>query len=588
MIPRIHPLDDLLVAQIAAGEVVESPVGALKELLENALDAQAKNIEIIIRESGFNLIQVRDDGHGIYRDDLPASLQSFSTSKISNLEDLHKVYSLGFRGEALGSIRSVSKITIESKAKDENAAWKITANGKDFSEIEPGVLPVGTLVKIEELFYNIPVRRDFNTNDRKIRKNFVELITSYAICYYSTGFILLIDDKEYLNLPPRIQLIDRIRDIFSSKTVEALLPVFNEFGDIRVSGYISNFRFYHSNASQIFLYINKRWVFYKPLVGLLKNAYGELMPPGRFPTAILFIDIPAEFIDVNIHPQKKEIRFRNESEFTEQLRQTILRSIEGRGRISMTHLHKDIPESKTVSEPENKFQVSESSGSSEKFDFFPQFNLQDIAVSKKESATGFPQKIHGQLFDTFFLASSEEGIYLVDQHTAHERINYEKFLKTLDLRGNTSQKLLEGIPVHFLPAELSILSNCANLLQQLGFYFEQNGPNDFLITEVPFYVQDGNEVTALRTSISLLEKNGKLAAIDLFDALAKDLSCSASVKKGESLSYANGQSLIEQLAMCEHPARCPHGRPTMIFLGKQEIFDMFKRTGSRGSRHLGS
>lgn len=580
----IQKLSGLLVSQIAAGEVVESPAGALKELLENSLDASATTIDIFIRENGLGGITVRDNGNGIAKEDLPLALESFSTSKISTIDDLHSVCSLGFRGEALGAIQSISHTSIESYDSIKKSGWRISAAGNEFSAVKPSPISVGTQVKIDDLFFNMPVRKTFQKNNRKLKKSIIDLVTAYALANEKIAFTLKIDDKDLLNLPARELLTQRIQDLFSEQTAMNIIPVYNKQDDMELKGYISNFRFYHSNASQILFFANNRWVNYRPMVGILKKAYGELMPPGKFPSAFLFLNLPANQIDVNIHPQKKEIRFREDLNIYNFIITSLLKTIESEGSIKMKNTVKILPTKQGLSPhtprftflPNLKIEPKETLTHFEQvFENMPEGQI--VSLSKPELDVSFPHKVHLQLFDTFFLASSEDGLFLIDQHTAHERINYEKFLVSLRKNEKLGQPLLNGIAIHLSPAERIHLQANTALLEHIGFHLEQNGPNDFLVLQVPFYVSSGSEESATRLALKIIEEKGKIDATILFENLAKDLSCRASVKKGESLSFSAGEALISQLSKCEHPARCPHGRPTMIFLGRQEIYEMFKR-----------
>ncbi|RME92892.1 MAG: DNA mismatch repair endonuclease MutL [Candidatus Hydrogenedentota bacterium] len=570
--PKIHKLPSVLVAQIAAGEVIDSPTGALKELLDNAVDAKATEITVHLEGLGFRLIQVQDNGIGIAKEDLPLAVESFATSKIHKLEDLFQIESMGFRGEALGSIRSVSHLTIESKAKEEDAAFGIEANAQGIEGPYPVAYHDGTRVKVEDLFFNMPVRREFQKNPRKLKKDLLDLVSNFALAHPSIRYRLFLDGTEVFDYDQANSLTERVRQIYGKTFANHLIPVFFD-SEYQIQGFISSFDFYKSGGGFIKLFVNGRLVQYRPLVGLLRYVYGELMPPGRFPVAFLFLKIKPEEIDVNVHPQKKEIKFKNEQKVYEFIKQALRNAIDGEGPIPMRHVTKQKPDYLSHS--------AEEKGVANATDLLLPLSTHTNSEIKKPEVTysHFLLKAHARLFDTFVLASSEDGIYLIDQHTAHERINYEKFLRDLAQNRRVSQRLVHPISLHLSDGEKSLLQEADTLLEKLGFEVEDFGPAGYSLVSVPFYIERGQEEHAFLTALRIFEKGGKQALKEhtLFDELAKSLSCRHAIRKGEQVSAANMQELVQKLQECENPARCPHGRPTMIFLSRDEIFKMFKR-----------
>lgn len=571
-LPRIQRLDENLVAQIAAGEVIESPAAIIKELVENSLDAGASAIEILVSGDGFAEIQVRDNGHGIHPDDLPLAVESFATSKIRSLEELVNVESMGFRGEALGSIASVSRLRIESRWHHAQHAMAITvADG--LKNVEPAAIERGTRVIVRDLFYNVPVRRDFYSNATKLRRQLSETITGLTAAHPGIAFSYTLNDDEPVQFPARTTLIERLRDIWGEKIGDDLLPLFYEASGMQIEGYISRFYFYRSHAADIRLWINQRQVQYKPLTMLLRHAYGELMPKGKFPFAVLFLRIAARDVDVNVHPQKREVRFRSEMAVQQFLREAFTRTISAEGGISASAMVY-LPQARQLPGREPQQASGQGAETARLFDTLPPLPFTEEAVQ-----SAIPENLvyHSRLFNTFILASSDEGIFLIDQHTAHERINYERFLNLLAARKDIAQRLVQPVPVSTALLERSRLSSAQASLSAMGFALEDMGPAGFALRAVPGYIDPGEEHAALETALRLIENSDLSDATDLFDQMAKDLSCRHAIRKGESASLPDFRELVGRLRSCRNPMRCPHGRPTLVKIDEREVFAFFKR-----------
>ena len=609
MSSKVRLLPAHIIAQISAGEVVESPISALKELIENSIDAKANEIDIIIEKEGFKTIQIRDNGTGIDKQDLPLVLQSFTTSKLSSIDDLYKLSSLGFRGEALGAISSVANISVESRVKHDGvldtSAWKITSEAGVLNSVEKSPLVEGTRIIVSDLFYNAPVRKEFQKNAVAIKKGLYDLILDFSLCYPNIAFRYVLDNEVILRLKIAQVLSKRINDLFVSGSsidyVSNMQPVYYTENNITVEGYISNFSFYKTNASLIRFFINQRIVQYKPLVGLFKKAYGELMPPGRFPIAFLFVSIDPSEVDVNVHPQKKEVKFRDEGRLYAFLLKAMLNAIEKKPlhiknlgapykSISKENDHKgsslpsmldildglyDVHTTDTIS-TSNVSELAIHSPIVLPTNSTNNINLAEHSVENPKFI--FPSVLHSKLYDTFILASSNEGIFLIDQHTLHERINYEDFLCKLRAKENMTQILISPKITTFSPSERLLLQDKKNEIEDVGFIIEDLGPAGFVITGAPFYLKVGEEEEALKIVLEHFEKHTHtFNSMDIFKHMAASLSCREAIKKGDTTSLATIQELLERLKKCENPARCPHGRPTFIFLGKDDIFKLFKR-----------
>ncbi|GAB4441252.1 MAG: DNA mismatch repair endonuclease MutL [Turneriella sp.] len=570
--PRIQRLDDNLVAQIAAGEVIESPAAIVKELVENSLDAGATEIDILIAGDGFFEIQVRDNGHGIHPDDLPLAVESFATSKIRSLDELIAAESMGFRGEALGSIASVSRLRIESRWRHAEHAMAISVSD-GIKQLEPSPLDRGTRVVVRDLFYNIPVRRDYFSNAAKIRRQLSETITGLTAAHPGIAFRYTVNEEQPVHLPARAALIDRLRDIWGEKTGDDLLPLFYESNGMQLEGYISRFYFYRSHAGDMRFWVNQRQVQYKPLTMLLRHAYGELMPQGKFPFSVLFLRLAPRDVDANVHPQKREVRFRHELSVQQFLREAFTRTISAEGGVSasaMVRLPQILPASRAmvaaapVQKTENA-RLFESPG--------PQ------QAADERTLPAIPENLvyHSRLFNTFILASNDEGIFLIDQHTAHERINYERFLELLAAKKDITQRLVHPLPVPAALFERTRIRRAEEALTAMGFGLEDMGPAGHALRAVPGYINPGEEQAAMETALRIIENSDLSEAGELFDQLAKDLSCRHAIRKGETASMVDFRDLVERLRSCKNPMRCPHGRPTLVKIDERDVFAFFKR-----------
>jgi len=562
---RIRKLDDQLIAQIAAGEVIESPAAIVKELIENSIDSGATEIDIIISGDGFTEIQVRDNGSGIHRDDLELAVTSFATSKIATLDELVNTQTMGFRGEALGSIAAVSRIVLESCAQGENVGHGIRADelGK---EIYLAPIEKGTRICVRDLFYNIPVRREYFKNAAKIRRQLSDVLAQITAGNWRIAFRYEFAPAEGVVLPARERLIDRIADIWGKNLPDDVMPIYHEANGFALQGYISKFYFYRTFASDTRLWVNNRSVEYKPLTMMLRNAYGELMPKGRFPFASLFLTLAPSEVDVNVHPQKREIRFKREAELGDFLRKAFRDTISSVGGIraeNMVRLTSSLPAQAPALIAEANFTA-------------PQLTLMEVEESQQEIPLNLI--LHARIFNTFILASNDEGVYLIDQHTAHERINYEKFLTRLGEREGVSQALAVSVQIRegaFAQGEVSAM---ASRLEQLGFSIDNLGPAGLALRAVPFYIQPGDEEAALVAIVRQISKSDETDSAALFDQMAKDLSCRHAIRKGETASLADFRELVDELKKCDNPLRCPHGRPTIVKLDEREVFALFKRS----------
>ena len=595
---RIQKLNSKTIAQIAAGEVVESPGSVLKELIENSIDAESDDIQVFVHNDGFGSIQVRDNGAGILKEDLPLALEGFTTSKLNNIDDLMSIESFGFRGEALGAISAVANVVIESKDKGSEYAYSISKESNSISEVSASSLAEGTKIIVTDLFCNLPVRKEFIKNVSKLKKEILDTVTYFALAYPEISFRLYYDDKLLVNVQRMKNLSERIQELFSLEFLDSLLPCYYKNLDISVEGHISNFRFFRSSPDLILLFINKRVVRYSKLIKILRQVYGEMLPLRKFPIAFLFLNISPQKIDINVHPQKKEIRFKEEIEAHALLKKATLNALEARESLRA----KNLPRKKNNSRKEYPVDFSTPLNVQEARGMDVALKLNQPEVSSLSEVEQDPEikystlisqdvnpklfsefKLHGKLYNTFIMASAEEGIYLFDQHTVHERINFEEFLDKFKKNEDIKQYLVSLIPIKLSLSETELVKRHQKTIERLGFCFEEIGPSNFGLTSVPFYIGSGREEEAFQIFLKKLEDQDGSTPLGfsqheaLFKDLAASLACRQAIKKGdpEPLSYL--KELIEKLQQCRNPMRCPHGRPTMVFIGKEEISRLFKR-----------
>jgi DNA mismatch repair protein MutL len=580
----IRTLSPELVNQIAAGEVIESAHSILKELIENSLDAQATKIEVLTENSGLTRILIFDNGVGMAKEDLPLCIKRYATSKIQKFQDLEHIFTFGFRGEALASIASVSKLTIASGVSGERVAYEITAEEGKITEEREIPHFVGTKIEIRDLFYNTPVRRKFlKTEIGEEKKNRTRL-QIMALSEPTVGFRYVQNGKEVVNVPPEPPL-ERVLSLYGENLRDHLFPVSLERNGILLEGWISHPDFYKSSRTGQFFFVNKRSIELKFSAQILKRCYGELLPSGAFPYAFLFFSLPSNFVDVNVHPQKKEIRFLSEETISGILFQgiqNVLRTstpvefLEMRRRLSMPIPYggerEEIGEVRTLG-------LNHTLPYREHFSLAgiaPGINLDLLGDAPTKHHSFVPKKHYGIIFETFILAEAEDGLYIIDQHTAHERIRYEEVLRDLKAKAYKSQPLLTPIRIEMLREEAEETLRATEDLAEIGISIEPFSGGTILVREVPSYIDPGKEQ---ETILDFLErrKTKHLEVKEMFDEMAKCVACRSAIKKGDMVSDHIIAELLQRLSYCENPSLCPHGRPTLIKLSRQDLEKMFHR-----------
>ncbi|MDU1043495.1 MULTISPECIES: DNA mismatch repair endonuclease MutL [Peptoniphilus] len=622
----IRLLDDSTISKIAAGEIIENSASIVKELVENSIDAGADDILVEIRGESTNFIKVSDNGSGFSEEDLNLAFLRHSTSKLEKIEDLEKLRTLGFRGEALASISNISKIKLMTKTEDELAGNSLLIeNGKIIKNNKIG-MPRGTTFIVTDVFYNTPVRKKFLRKNNSEINNIIDIVQKIALSNNNVKFTLIRDGKTILNTGNDKDYINRIFSILGSEIASSLNEGFFESENYKIKGFFSDNKLFRSNRDSQYIFINGRYIRNINISKAVEKNYNSLIPLNRYPVFILYIDIDPKLIDVNIHPKKNEVKISNENILTALLSEVVQevifpnRSI-GEIEIEDTkkninifdifneskELDSDIPNDTDTAEITNLRSLWDIEGKSleenlnslsnfkeddvlYKKDSFNKVTFTDKDFANEEKSFLEPNekghidekllntKIVGILFKTYiFLENKRDSIcYIVDQHAAHERVNYEKFLNMYLNSDIVSQILIKPEIIELNQVEYDKIENYLDLFVKLGFKIEDFGDNTIVLREVPMIFGLPTYVNFIRDIIDSLDKDiSSNYEADLYKIMKK--ACKASVKAGDDLSDMEVEALIRDLKNCENPYTCPHGRPTVIEVSKHTISKLFLR-----------
>lgn len=608
---KITILEPHVVNKIAAGEVVERPASIVKELVENAIDAKARKIEIEIAEGGLETIKVADDGEGMTPLDAELAFVRHATSKIKNMDDLFRISTLGFRGEALPSIAAVSKVQLLTRTPSSVEGTKLEIHGGKIVSKEPFGCPKGTIITVRELFYNTPARRKFLKSPLKEASYVADIVNRLALINPQIAFKLVSDGRTILQTSGNNDLLAVIAEVYNTQLAKDLLPIDFEFEEGRITGFIGQNFQYRANRDLQSFYINGRYIHNLKLSRALEKGYEGTIPVKRYPICIINILLPWEDVDVNVHPAKLEVRLKKETQIlaklTEGVQYTlkqktslrISRQEQKKEEINYTQLNLDLsqkPPEVVKEELSENLAISQDKGL-ERLDLT--WNLaknlifeDEIAKSKDESIINLstkeqkknslpeklpPMSIIGQLHDSYILAQGEEGLYIIDQHAAHERIKYEELReKFRQQRSLDSQTLAVPLTLELTyPEAVQLVENILQF-QALGIIIEHFGGNTFLVRGLPagFKPQEGKDLI-----LSLLvELHNKSQGLILEDDFLKLLACKKAVKAKQKLTFPEMDYLIQRLNGLEFPFTCPHGRPTIIYFSLDELAKRFLRT----------
>ena len=579
---QIKILPESVTNKIAAGEVVENPASVVKELMENAIDAGARSMEIRIQGAGKELIEVSDDGSGIPTSEVALAIQRFATSKIDSIDDLQAIRSLGFRGEALASIAAVSSLHLQTRAKEESEGSDLVCEGGKVKKISPIAFPQGSRFEVRDLFHNVPARLKFLKAERTERSRIAELVMLYALAYPSIRFTLEMEGRTSFLSSGNGNQREILAAIYDLDTAKQMLEVDLSEPDHTVHGYCSPVGITRSNRRDIHFFVNGRLVQDVGLSSALVNAYHSYLMVGRYPIAVIFVGVlPAE-VDINIHPAKAEVRFED-------------------GRAVTGRVVRAVRLALLASSPVPTFSQSiwNSEGGEEK-SYAPLSASKNISAQEmfsKPQATDLNSertqpalenhdhipllRVVGQIGATYIVAEAPDGLYLVDQHAAHERVLYERLLSKKNA-ASESQLLLE--PILFTPnaRDREIFSSVIGELEKIGFQIDAFGVDTYSLRAVPVFMSQNFSMKILSDAIHELgEENGSVISKEKEEILIRSICKGAAVKGGMTLSMEEQQALIRQLENCENPRTCPHGRPTMIHLSVDILERQFGRKGKR-------
>jgi DNA mismatch repair protein MutL len=586
----IRLLPPEVASQIAAGEVVERPASVVKELLENAIDAHASLISVRVEGGGQRLVEVADDGFGISLDEMELAVSRHATSKLQSADDLFRIQTLGFRGEALASIGSVSRLTLTSHSKDSDIGSRILVEGGNIFRPEGAGTPVGTVVRVEDLFYNVPARRKFLKKEVTERRQIDLLVTRYALAYPKIRFTLEQEGRVSLQTSGNGSRREVLAALYGPDIARLMIEVISEDEGLMITGFISPTSLTRSNRRELIFFVNGRPVQDSALASAVLQAYHTLLMVGRFPLGILFVDISPELVDVNVHPTKAEVRFRDASRVFTDLQRAVrgaLLAYTPVTDINSTQYRWSQSESNLT--PQKSFNPAwemarSGKAGGEETELNTSFDQPKTAAPPVQAQMPAPiLRLVGQIAATYLVAEGPDGLYLIDQHAAHERVLFERMTMEHQTPGSqvTSQSLLAPVNVDVPPAGARLLEDQLPVLNHLGFRVEQFGPGTFLVRAVPALLTGMDPAVALRVLIEDFEEDEAPLKAEIEAKIIGRICKRAAVKAGKVLSLTEQQALLTDLENCSSPRTCPHGRPTMIHLSVDLLERQFGRRGAR-------
>ena len=592
---RIHPLEPQLINQIAAGEVVERPASVLKELLENSLDAGSSKIEIDIEEGGRRLIRVRDDGHGIHREDLALALSRHATSKIASLQDLERVVSMGFRGEALPSIASVSRLLVQSRTAEETSGWQVQGDGREkTADPEPVPHLPGTTIEVRDLFHNVPARRKFLRTENTEQKHLEGVVQRIALSRPEVELLVRRKRKVLYHLRParsEAQQLERLKVLLGEPFAQQLIGFDHSAAGLRLYGWIAEPTFSRSQADLQFFFVNGRAVRDRLLAHAVRQAYQDVLYHGRHPAFVLYLELEPAAVDVNAHPAKHEVRFRESRLVHDFLFRTVhkvLADVRPTADQPVPAPVHPLPESGYSPEQRHRqsgmpLQVNEQlshyrrlHGSIPAAATVPVYEqAEPRAEAEAVPPLGFAL---AQLKGIYILAENEQGLVLVDMHAAHERISYEHLKRSYQEDGIRSQPLLVPLTLAVSCAEADEAEQRQAWFATLGFEIDRHGPEQLLVRQVPALLSDVDIEVLVRDVLSDCRSHGHSRRIEeTINELLSTMACHGSVRANRSLTIQEMNALLRDMERTERSGQCNHGRPTWVKIGLQELDGLFLR-----------
>ncbi len=599
---RIHVMSDHLVNQIAAGEVVERPASVVKELLENSLDAKASRIEVDVEQGGIKSIRIRDDGFGIHKDDLKLSLSSHATSKINSLEDLEHVKSLGFRGEALPSIASVSRLSLTSRWRDEAEAWSINTSSIDKFDVRPAAHAGGTTVEVRDLFYNVPARRKFLRAEKTEFAHLEDVVKRIALSHFNVDITLRHNNRAVRQLrkaDDRLQQEKRIAGVCGPAFIENAVFIDYAINELRLWGWVGRPTFSRSQADMQYFYVNGRMVRDKLVTHAIRQAYHDVLYHGRHPAYVLFLELDPSTVDVNAHPGKHEVRFRQSRSVHDFIFRAIHKSLADlRPDDADNHLNAAVFDTGLATPAHHGGQASVHSRAAdpytrqaplslavaEQMSCYRQMNAaaldlegmsQHEAESEQVPPLGYAR---AQLHGIYILAENVQGLVLVDMHAAHERITYERLKRSQQDSGIQTQPLLVPITIDVSEKEAALVEASPEIFAELGLEADRSGLESVRIRQVPVVLAQADSEALLRDVLSDLVKHGSSTRIhQALNEVLSTMACHGSVRANRKLTIPEMNALLRDMERTERSGQCNHGRPTWVQLSIEELDKLFQR-----------
>lgn len=601
MTTKIRIIPETLSNKIAAGEVVQRPASVVKELLENSIDAGADEITVEVIRAGKGLIKVTDNGSGMSRDDALLSIERFATSKLKNEDDLFNIKTLGFRGEALPSIASVSKFTIITKTENEMEGVRLYIEGGKLKDVKGIGAPTGTVIEVGNLFFNTPARQKFLKSNSAELFHITDMVVKIAASRHNLHLKLISDGKVVVDFTKSADIYNRVCDIFESDVYKHLIKIDERGGNMRIFGFVSNPVYATNSTKKFFTYINGRYIFDKLVNYAIFSAYKSKIEERKYPAVALFIEMPFSAVDVNVHPTKKDVRFADQGYVIGLIESAIKNALSG------AHLL----DSEIFEEPKEAFRADSIKDSMKEYlrTAIPQMNAGDESnyTQKKEYETDLGDRnyippyiseksyavetkndqdemhgdyirILGQLGASFVICTKGDALLLIDQHAAHERILYDALVQKFNDRKVIQQPLLIPIIFEVSKTDSLLIMSYSNEFREIGFTIEPFGKNSYAVKDVPDLLLGYDYKSIIHDIISeliLLEKSGDIQ--DKITGLLKLLACKGAIKANRRLTKEEITRLLIDMTKADFPTNCPHGRPVIVELTQKDIRKMFKR-----------
>ena len=592
---KVKIMAEVLANKIAAGEVVEKCMNVVKELVENSIDAKSTEIKIDLVDSGVKEIKVTDNGVGMAKDDAVLAFSRHATSKLIDEDDLYNIRSLGFRGEALPSIASVSHVIL--KTSDGVTGTEVDVNGGTIVEVKEAELRKGTSILVKSLFYNTPVRLKYLKSLYTELAYITEYINKMALSYPNIKFVLTNNDKVLLNTDGSNRLLKVINDIYGLTVTKKMVEIKGENSDYEIEGYISYPELMKSNKNSITTLVNGRVIKNNDLIRIITDSYHTYIPQDKYPIIVLKINVDPTLIDVNIHPTKMDIKFSKPDTLKELLTKLITEQLEKLTLIPDASLETRVEGNETkistnyvpvsylefdkdkkdeeFKEFERQTLILETNDETEKYG-----SSQEDTKGKDEDSTHRIKKMYpvGVVHATYIVAENEDGMFLIDQHAANERVNYEYYLEQLSNPNPDVTDLLVPITIEFPSNEYIILRENFNLLDDLRIGYEEFGFNTIAIRSIPVWLIKSNTEQAIRKILDIIITKENFKLDKFLDHIAATVACKASIKANDHITLTDMEILLERLRSCKNPFTCPHGRPTIITYSKYDLEKLFKRS----------